>query len=110
MNYSRKRLCKVLDERNSQRILETKQIFCRDINTEADENLVFLDETGFNLHLTKNYDYSQINTKCFITVPANKNKNISLLCAVKKSGVIAFAIKEGSFDRASLFALVQKNT
>ncbi|KAF7685632.1 hypothetical protein CDIK_3619, partial [Cucumispora dikerogammari] len=63
---------------------------------------------GFNLHLTKNYGYSQINTKCFITVPANKNKNISLICAVKKSGVIAFAIKEGSFDGASLCAFIQE--
>jgi hypothetical protein len=49
MNYTRKRLSIVPIERNSTRTLDIRQEYCRFLNNVSDENLIFLDETGFNL-------------------------------------------------------------
>ena len=58
MEITRKRLSIVPRERNTPRIIDLRQEFCRRINNIQDENLVFLDETGFNLHTKQNYGYS----------------------------------------------------
>jgi transposase len=98
INYTRKRLSIVPQERNAERTLDNRQIYAREVDNISDGNLIFLDETGFNLHLTKNYGYSPVNSKCYITVPGNKNTNISLLLAIKINGVVGYQIKEGGFN------------
>nr|XP_047135744.1 uncharacterized protein LOC124812766 [Hydra vulgaris] len=82
MEFTRKRLTLVPKERNSPQNIDLRQSFCRTINSIPDNNLVFLDETGFNLHTSKQYRYSIKNTKCFVTVPANRGKNVSLMAAI----------------------------
>ncbi|XP_065671801.1 uncharacterized protein LOC136089676 [Hydra vulgaris] len=81
MELTRKRLTLVPKEINSQQNVDSRQSFCRTINSTPDNNLVFLGETGFNLHTSKQYGYSIMNTKCFVTVPANRGKNVSLMAA-----------------------------
>ena len=64
-----------------------------------DENLIFIDETGINLHQSQNYGYSPIGQKAYITVPSNRGRNISLLCAITfENGLIAHQIIRGSFN------------
>jgi hypothetical protein len=50
ISYSRKRVSFIPVERNSLRLIDILQIYCREVSTIDDKNLVFLDETGFNLH------------------------------------------------------------
>lgn len=102
MQYSRKRLVKVPIERNSERIIEQRQLFGRNINNLADSNLIYLDETGFNLHSSINYGYSLKNEPCYVNLPGNKGKNISLMMAVGISGVVAYQLNEGAYT-AELF-------
>lgn len=98
MDYTRKRLSIVPTERNATRTIDLRQEFCRYINNVSNENLVFLDETGFNLHQKKHYGYSLKNTKCFITMPGSRGRNMSLMLAIKQSGIVAKGIVEGAYN------------
>ncbi|KAF0985496.1 hypothetical protein HZS_1619, partial [Henneguya salminicola] len=98
MQYTRKRLSLVQSERNAIRTIDARQEYCRYINNISNENLVFLDETRLNFHLKKHYGYSLKNTKCFITVPGNRGRNVSLMLAIKHNGIVATGIIEGTFN------------
>jgi len=53
MEFTRKRLSLVPQERNSPRVIDERQRYCRLMNNVPNSDLVFLDETGFNLHTKK---------------------------------------------------------
>jgi transposase len=59
MNYSLKAVVKIPAERNSVSNITMRQVYARYLALIPDENLVFLDETGFNLHLIRQRGYSQ---------------------------------------------------
>ena len=50
------------------------------------------------MHSSLKYGYSERNTTGFITVPANKEINISLMCAIGLNGVIGFNIVDGAYN------------
>ncbi|KAF7684879.1 hypothetical protein CDIK_4372, partial [Cucumispora dikerogammari] len=98
MNYSRKRLSLVPAERNTPRLLDLRQIYCNNLMDMFVERLVFLDETGFNLHTSVNYDYSPVNTRGYSVVRASRSTSQSLTCAVDINGIIASDIITGAYD------------
>lgn len=106
MNYTRKRLVKVSAERNSPVNINIRQEFARNIEFICDSNFVFLDETGCNLHITRNYGYSPVNTKAYKVVKGNRGQNISCMVAIKNSGVIAYKIKDGAFNGESFLEFI----
>lgn len=89
MEITRKRLSLILIERNSPRVIDTRSSYCAELNEISLERLIFLDETGFNLHTANHYGYSPKNTKAFLAVKANRGINQSLMCAIDKNGIIA---------------------
>ncbi|KAF7690711.1 hypothetical protein CDIK_2710 [Cucumispora dikerogammari] len=98
MGYSRKRLSVVPNERNSPRTMDLRQVYAREVQNFSLTKLVYLDETGFNLHTAQNYGYSPINSKAYVTVPANRGQNISLMAAISINGVIGYELKDGSYN------------
>lgn len=98
MRITRKRLSLVPQERNTPRTLDARQSYAREIEHISMSKLVYLDETGFNLHTSQSYGYSPINTKAFITVPANRGQNISLMAAISINGVICFEMQDGAYN------------
>lgn len=106
MNYSRKRLIRIPEERNSVRNIEARQNYALEINHINNGNMVFLDETGVNLHQTRKYGYSPINTKAYKLVRANRGTNISCLVAINIYGIISYEIKSGSFDGTSFINFI----
>ena len=60
--------------------------------------LVFLNETGFNLHTSQSYGYLPKNTKAFINVKANKGINQSLMYAIDIHGVIGYDIVSEAYN------------
>lgn len=98
MEFTRKRLTLVPVERNAPRILEQRQVYARSINNIPMEKLVFLDETGFNLHTTQRFGYSPKNEKAFVTVPASRGQNISLMAAIDINGIVAHELMDGSYN------------
>ena len=71
-------------ERNSPRILEARQLYARELLNILPERLVYLDETGFNLHTTQHHGYSVRNIIAFLTVPTNRRQNVSLIAAIQQ--------------------------
>lgn len=69
-----------------------------DLSRISDSNLIFLDETGFNEHTRRSYGYSLRNTKAYLNVPANRNANRSLICAISCNGVVAYDYRSGSYN------------
>ena len=92
MGITRKRLRKIPVERNSERIIGLRQAYARKLQHYALNHLVYLDETGFNLHTSTNYGYSHKNTKAVAMFRANRGVNISLMAAIDINGVISSAI------------------
>lgn len=97
MKLSRKILTLIPNERNTPQKIEERAIYGNDIARFCDNNLVFLDETGFNEHTRRTYGYSPINTKAYLNVPGNKNINKSLLCVIDLNGVVTYKYKSGAF-------------
>ena len=88
-------------QRNTQDNIDARAIYASEISHIRPENLVFLDELGFNNHTKRSYGYSTKNSKAYYPANASKSKNISLLCAITLNGCIAYEYKEGSFNSDS---------
>ena len=84
MKITRKRVTLMPVERNTREKIDDQMIYSADVSRISDENLVFLDETGFNEHARRKYGYSLLITKAYITVPANRNVNRSVMCQLVK--------------------------
>ncbi|KII67544.1 hypothetical protein RF11_08383 [Thelohanellus kitauei] len=87
--FTRKRLQKVPLERNSHGNLDLRQNYCR---------ILFIDETGINLHTNIHYGYSPAGLTATISEPANKGVNISVLVAIALTGVVHYMIVDGAID------------
>ena len=109
IGVTRKRLSLVPAERNTAERKDDRLLFITSILNFSTENLVYLDETGFNNHTGRSYGYSNINQKAFSIVPVNKGKNRSLMCAISIDGVIAYEYKSGAYN-SELFVqfIIQK--
>ncbi|KAF7685985.1 hypothetical protein CDIK_3265 [Cucumispora dikerogammari] len=93
MNYTRKKVVPVPENRNTSRNIKARQLYARSLEHITDSNLLFFVKTGVNLHHARNYGYSPKNTKCYKTVKANRKTNISCLVAIKLSGVLLSKLK-----------------
>jgi len=108
IGITRKRLSLIPSERNSQQNIDLRAIYAQDITRINNENLVFLDETGFNLHLSRKYGYSPKNSKAFQNVPGNRGVNNSCLVVIGISGVIGFKLRKGAFNSEHFVAFVEE--
>lgn len=106
-NFTRKRLRKIPNERNSEANLNTRQNFCRMINDIPDESLIFIDETGINLHLNQHYGYAPTGMTPTINEPANRGQNISCLVAISVHGVVSFCIDDGAINGNTFVAFIE---
>lgn len=79
--------------------MNERAIYAASIDRFSDDQLVFLDETGFSEHSRRAYGYSSKNTPAYITVPANRGINRSAMCAITfNDGLIASEFRIGSFN------------
>jgi len=107
MKYTRKRLVKVPVERNSQSVIDQRILYANDLNSIRNESIIFLDETGFNLHTGLSYGYSPINSKAYRTVSANRGKNISLMCSINTEGLLEYELIDGAYNSTKFLLFIQ---
>lgn len=96
MKISRKRLVLISDKKNDPQTLSSRHTFAVKYRRYSDEDLLYLDETGFNLHSKRSYGYSPINCPARIIVRGNKGKNVTLLALISTRGILGFKIFEGA--------------
>ena len=58
-------------------------------------NIIYIDKSGFNLHITNNYGRSKPGVSPTTEVPASKGRNITLMQAINKESVIYYEILVG---------------
>ena len=98
VSYTRKRLTRVPVERNTPQMIENRRSYARGMANLRDENLIFLDECGFNKHTSRAYGYSPINTKAVKHVQGNRGRNISLLCMINVNGGVEYEVHNGAIN------------
>jgi hypothetical protein len=64
------------------------------------ENLVFIDETGVNVAITRNYSRCQCGARVYYNRPGNKGKNTTLIGAMSEENLIATMTFPGSLNTA----------
>lgn len=89
----------VLERVNDEQRLNLRNEFSTQFLTTAsldDNKNVFVDESGFNLHLRRNFGRSRVGTRVTFIVPTIRGKNVTLLSAINASGIVLFKIFEGA--------------
>jgi transposase len=98
MKFSRKRLKQVVVAQNSERGISERHVYSLHMANTTDSDLIFIDETGFNLHTCAGYGYAPIGGTPWITVPTQRGRNVSVIAAISVSGLIAYQIVVGAFN------------
>ena len=97
MVYTRKRLTRIPEEMNAVQVIEIRSNYAISLIPVIEESVVFLDETGFHFHTSRNW-YSLANQKALKIVLGNKGRNILVLAAISKRGLITFKIISRPFN------------
>ena len=95
---TRKRLKKRSQTRREQVNIDARLQFVVKILGKRRRTVLFLDESGFNLHTSCNYGYSEINRDAVLYQPKSKGKNISLCGIISQAGFEYYRLIEGAFN------------
>lgn len=72
------------------------------------KNLVFIDETGMNLSMTRRYGRCEGGGRVYDDCPGNKGKNITLVGAMSDEGLLAAMTCPGSLNTGSFMVFLEK--
>ena len=98
IGISRKRLSFLPVERNSEQNINARAVYANEVLRLDYNNLVFLDETGFNKHTFRTYGYSKVNSKAYFSAAGNRGTNNSVLCVIGINGLISYEIQQGAYN------------
>jgi len=62
-------------------------------------NIVYIDETNFNLFIKRKFGRSKIGSRCAIVEPNNRGKNLHCIGAIYSEGLIDFRTRRGSLKK-----------
>ena len=82
--------------------------FRRWLDTIDIKNLVFIDETGINLAMTRHYGRGEGGIRVYDDRPGNKGKNITLIGAMTDEGLIATMTFCGSLNSDSFLVFIEQ--
>jgi transposase len=72
------------------------------------KNLIFIDETGINLAMTRHYGRSVDGVRVYDERPGNKGQNITVIGAMSDEGLIATMTFPGSLNTASFLVFIEQ--
>lgn len=83
------------NEAESERVQKLRSQYWTTIGEVSLKNLVFIDETGANLAITRRYARARKGKRAYSKCPFNRGKNITLIGALVMSGLVASFTFEG---------------
>jgi len=98
----------VASEQATERVQKLRYEFRCWLDTIDVKNLVFIDETGLNLAMTRFYGRCEGGGRVYDDRPSNKGKNIPLVGAMSDEGLIAAMTFAGSLSTASFLVFIEK--
>lgn len=72
------------------------------------KNLIFIDETGINLAMTRHYGRGEGGIRVYDDRPGNKGQNITLIGAMSDEGLIATMTFPGSLNSDSFLVFIEQ--
>ena len=90
----------------TERVIESRFQYAMRVNAMPDDELFFLDETGFNLHVSVTRAWSEVGQTPVVVVPTNKGQNVSALVCISTAGVKTMTIKDGAFNSADFLVFL----
>lgn len=108
MRYSRKVLSLIPVERNTPNAIERRIGYARHVSNLSDDQMLFLDECGFNFHTSRHFGYSTVNQKAVKNITGNRGQNTSLLSVISNSGCEASRIFRGAVNTQRLVDFIQE--
>ena len=89
-------------ERSSTRTIKLRfeyvENFYRMARTITNLNIIYIDESGFNLHITNNYGRAKPGVSPTTEVSASKGRNITLMQAINKESAIYYEMLVGPIN------------
>ena len=89
------------------RITQARFVYAEEVLDMPDEELWFLDESGFNLHLAPVRCWSDCGRTPVHAVPANRGKNVSLLMCIGHDGIKFHEMKVGAYNATEFVVFLQ---
>jgi transposase len=97
---------KILDKVNAGETIEMKSVFSSyflDNSPRDRRKLIFIDESGFNLHLRRSKARSKKGKRAQVVIPTVRGRNITLLLAANKESIIHFKLISDRTCNGSVF-------
>lgn len=95
-------------ERDSEVHQEARRQYREDITAVKAEDLVFLDETGINIAMTRLYARAPRGERACGSAPKNWKKNVTVLGAMSLGGLQAVMSVQGGTDKAVFLTFICK--
>ena len=105
-HVSYKRVQKKSDAVLTPAVIQKRFEYATIVSEIPDNLLLFLDETGFNLHLGMTRSWAEVGETPTIVVPANRGQNVSAAVCISTNGVRHVMIKDGAFNRNDFIAFL----
>lgn len=109
MKVTHKRIKYAADETTTTRVINLRRGYASSLSATSPGQLLFLDESGFNLHTHKNYGYAYVGMDACATRPGNRGQNVSLVAIIGITGVVAFRLIDGALNAAKTLEFLQDN-
>ena len=89
-------------------VTEQRFDYAQRVNELPDQELWFLDESGFNLHIAPLRCWAPKGRRPpVLAVPTNRGVDVSLLLCISPDGIVNYQIKRGSFKAADFVEYLQ---
>ncbi|KCZ74756.1 hypothetical protein H311_04276, partial [Anncaliia algerae PRA109] len=99
-NYSFKRLSIIPEKRNNETTIKIRENYAQRFlalpANFSEEQLIFIDEVRFNVSMRCNYGRSAIGKPANSHISNIRYKNLSICCAMNKSGIVLYIPKIGA--------------
>ncbi|CAO1637167.1 unnamed protein product [Parajaminaea phylloscopi] len=101
--FHMKRLWGEIERRNDPaRMRARKEWVCQHLGMVNLSTAIFIDEAGFNLHLTRRRGRARTGNRAIQTTAPNRGSNLTLIVACNAQGIIASGVSLASFNRERL--------
>jgi transposase len=104
---SRKKKTRHAEERDTPRARKQRETFFQKMATVDPEHLVFVDETGANTAMSREYGRAPVGERVQATAPGAW-KNVTLIAGLCSSGVVASLAFPGATDQPAFETFVEK--
>lgn len=94
---SRKRVQRCVVGRNTGSTKDPRVVVSTQYRSMDSDRVIFVDETGINLHDTKNYGWAQFGQPCIVDMPTQRGKSVSVCAAIMKTGLVLARAQAAAF-------------